>query len=88
MSDETRRILIKRGEGTPTIPATTDHRDGTWTTTDIYEGEFYLNLLDDLVYTRTNDQIINLSEPVNVSFSKIQHQVKYAESITFSAAIA
>jgi hypothetical protein len=87
MSDETRRILIKRGEGTPTIPETVDHRDGTWTTTDIYEGEFYLNLLDDLVYTRTNDQIINLSEPVNVSFSKIQHQVKYAESITKGQAV-
>ena len=40
MSDETRRIIIKKGAGVPTIPTSVDHRDGSWLATDIYEGEF------------------------------------------------
>ena len=53
MSDETRRIIIKKGAGTPTIPTSADHRDGSWLATDIYEGEFYMNTTTGSIYTRT-----------------------------------
>jgi hypothetical protein len=53
MSDITKRIIIKKGAGTPTVPTSTDHRDGTWLATDIYEGEFYMNTVNGKIYTRT-----------------------------------
>ena len=53
MSDETRRIIIKKGAGTPTIPTSPDHRDGSWISTDIYEGEFYMDTVTGSIYTRT-----------------------------------
>jgi hypothetical protein len=40
MSDITKRIIIKKGVGIATIPASSDHRDGTWLSTDLYIGEF------------------------------------------------
>ena len=43
MSDITKRIIIKKGAGVPTVPSSSDHRDGTWLATDIYIGEFYQN---------------------------------------------
>lgn len=60
MSDETRRIIIKKGAGTPTIPTSNDHRDGSWTSTDIYEGELYLDTTNGLNYTRYDDTIVEL----------------------------
>ena len=53
MSDETRRIIIKKGSGVPTIPTSNDHRDGSWTASDIYEGEFYMDTDNGSIYTRT-----------------------------------
>ena len=45
----------------PTIPTSSDHTDGTWTgTTDIYEGEFFMNIADKKVFTRLNNTIIEL----------------------------
>jgi len=50
------RLLMKRsnvpGES-PTIPATQDHRDGSWRATDLYEGELFINLADDKVFYRS-----------------------------------
>ena len=60
MSDETRRIIIKKGAGTPTIPTSNDHRDGSWLATDIYEGELYLDTVTGLNYTRYDDTIVDL----------------------------
>lgn len=60
MSDETRRIIIKKGAGTPTIPTSNDHRDGSWTATDIYEGELYLDTTNGLNYTRYDNTIVEL----------------------------
>jgi hypothetical protein len=54
MSDETRRIIIKKGSGVPTIPVSSDHRDGSWVATDLYIGEFYMNTLTGSIYTRTS----------------------------------
>ena len=60
MSDETRRIIIKKGQGSPTIPTSNDHRDGSWLATDIYEGELYLDTVTGLNYTRYDDTIVDL----------------------------
>ena len=60
MSDETRRIIIKKGAGTPTIPTSPDHRDGSWLSTDIYEGELYLDTVNGLNYTRYDNTIVEL----------------------------
>jgi hypothetical protein len=57
MSDETRRIIIKKGVGVPTIPTSPDHRDGSWLATDIYIGEFYMNTTTGSIYTRTSSGI-------------------------------
>lgn len=53
MANETRRIIIKKGAGTPTIPSSSDHTDGTWLATDLYIGEFYMNTTNGKIYTRT-----------------------------------
>jgi len=61
--DEFRRMIIKvsnvEGESA-TIPATNDHSDGSWLTTDIYEGELFLNLVDNILQTRTEAGIVTL----------------------------
>jgi hypothetical protein len=57
MSDITKRIIIKKGSGIATIPATSDHRDGTWLSTDLYIGEFYMNTANGKIYTRTSSGI-------------------------------
>lgn len=53
MINETRRILIKKGVGIATVPSSSDHSDGTWLSTDIYIGEFYMNTTNGKIYTRT-----------------------------------
>jgi len=60
MANETRRIIIKKGAGTPTVPTSSDHTDGTWISTDIYEGELYLDTTNGLNYTRYDDTIVEL----------------------------
>ena len=60
MANETRRIIIKKGVGTPTIPTSNDHTDGTWIASDIYEGELYLDTTNGLNYTRYDDTIVEL----------------------------
>jgi hypothetical protein len=60
MSDITKRIIIKKGAGAPTIPSSSDHRDGTWLGTDIYEGELYLDTVAGLNYTRYGSTIVEL----------------------------
>lgn len=54
------RMIIKQGSGVPTIPASSDHRNGDWIATDIYEGEFYMDTDTGIVYT-SNNGIITLS---------------------------
>ena len=61
--DEFRRMIIKvsnvEGESA-TIPATNDHSDGSWLTTDIYQGELFLNLVNNILQTRTEAGIVTL----------------------------
>jgi hypothetical protein len=54
------RIIIKQGSGVPTIPASTDHRNGDWIATDIYEGELYLDNDTGLTYT-SNGGVIQMA---------------------------
>jgi len=58
--DSKQRILIKRGAGIATVPASADHRNGDWISTDIYEGELYLNETDGLMYSRNSVGICTL----------------------------
>lgn len=60
MSDETRRIIIKKGTGVATIPASADHRDGSWLATDVYEGEFYLDTATGVLYTRNTSGVVEI----------------------------
>lgn len=55
--DQSARMIIKRGSGVPTIPVSADHRNGDWIATDIYEGEFYQDTDDGIVYTRNGASI-------------------------------
>lgn len=56
--DKKARIITKRGSGVPTVPATTDHTDGTWIATDIYEGEMYVDTDTGILYTRNGSNIV------------------------------
>ena len=60
MANETRRIIIKKGTSAPTIPSSSDHTDGTWLASDIYEGELYLDTVTGLNYTRYGSTIVEL----------------------------
>ena len=44
-----------------TVPTSNDHTDETWLATDLYVGEFGINLTDDKVYVRTNNGILELA---------------------------
>ena len=54
------RIVIKRDNTpgvVPTIPSSNDHTDGTWVSTDIYVGEFFMNVADDKLWYRSDNGI-------------------------------
>lgn len=55
--DLTRRIVFKTGVGIATIPASSDHRNGDWISTDIYDAELYLNVTDGKLYTSNSGVI-------------------------------
>ena len=44
-----------------TVPTSNDHTDETWLATDLYVGEFGVNVTDDKVYVRTSNGIVPLS---------------------------
>jgi hypothetical protein len=44
-----------------TVPTSNDHTDETWLATDLYVGEFGVNVTDDKVYVRTSNGIIPVS---------------------------
>lgn len=55
------RMIQKRGNGTPTIPRTNDNTDGTWLPTDLFDGEFYVDLDTDKLYLRIGATIYELT---------------------------
>lgn len=68
------RILIKRsttpGE-LPTVPVSNDHTDGTWVPTDIYEGEIFINIPDDKVYTRVDSGIVLIAKFSDITAANV-----------------
>lgn len=58
--DRYARMIIKTGQGVPTIPASADHRNGDWLDTDIYEGELYQDTDTGLMYSRNGSTILNV----------------------------
>ena len=52
-----------------TIPTSEDHTDETWLPTDLYIGEFGINLTDDKVFFRTNNGIVQLATGTSSSGS-------------------
>ena len=63
--EEFKRMVLKisdiEGE-VATIPLSGDHTDGTWLASDIYEGELFLNIIDNVLQTRTESGIITVYE--------------------------
>jgi len=60
---EFRRMILKVSSITndvATIPTTNDHQDGSWLDTDIYIGELFLNVADDILQTRTDTGIVEV----------------------------
>lgn len=59
------RLILKRSAisgTTPTInTGSTDHTDGSWSSTDLYEGELFLNSADDLMWVRTSNGLLPIS---------------------------
>lgn len=60
------KILTTPG-AVPTVPASNDHTDGTWLSTDIYQGEFCLNTADNIIYTRIGSVIY----PIYTGWNKV-----------------
>ena len=54
------RRAIKKGSGVPTVPVSADHQDGSWISTDIYEGELYIDTDTGYLYIRNGAAIIGL----------------------------
>lgn len=62
--DQYSRLIHHRLTGSGqlfTVPASSDHTDETWASTDLYIGELGINITDDRVYVRTNNGIAELS---------------------------
>lgn len=56
--DIIKRQIFKQGQGVPTIPVSSDHRNGDWIDTDIYERELYMDTNTGLTYTRNGSDIL------------------------------
>jgi len=87
MADETKRMIIKKGTGIPTIPISSDHRNGDWIATDIYDGEFYKDSDTGIVYNRSGVSIIKSgsvpNETVVLKFRVHQSGVSIPIVITY-----
>lgn len=69
--EEFKRMVLKISDvenAVATIPASNDHTDGTWIATDIYEGELFLNIVDDVLQTRTDSGIVTLNGGAGASY--------------------
>lgn len=72
MNIQDSRILIKRSTTAgeiPTVPASDDHTDGSWISTDIYKGEIFINQADGRIYTRDDTGILDLTKRPATSYS-------------------
>ena len=75
-------IKVSDVEGaSATIPVSNDHTDGSWLVTDIYEGELFLNLIDNILQTRTDAGIINLNASSSSDADRVVQDVRYDEGV-------
>lgn len=82
--EDFRRMIIKVSDvegASATIPVSNDHTDGSWLITDIYEGELFLNLIDNILQTRTDAGIINLNASSSSDADKVVQDVRYDEGV-------
>jgi len=79
------RLLIKRsttaGE-TPTIPPITATTLNQFTPTDVFEGEFFLNSADDLLWVRTENGILPISLSGSTGSTPSLTQVLFQGNVT------
>lgn len=61
--DRFSRMIIKQAQGVATIPPSSDHRNGDWIATDVYEGEWYLDSLTGQTYIRNRNTILTVGNP-------------------------
>ncbi len=66
MCDDFKRMIIKRAEGKATVPVSSDHRNGDWIATDVYEGEWYLDSLTGQTYIRNGSDIFSIGDPTTL----------------------
>lgn len=82
--EEFRRMILKVSDvsgSSATIPVTNDHTDGSWLITDIYEGELFLNIIDNVLQTRTEAGIINLNSASSSDADRVIQDVKFDEGV-------
>jgi hypothetical protein len=65
-----------------TIPATNDHRDGSWLPTDLYEGEVLVNTTDNKAFIRIGNEIRTWGLNPVISFQMPQIEFIEPESLT------
>ena len=82
MCDEKKRMIIKQGSGVPTIPTSADHRNGDWISTDIYQGELYLDTDTGLFYTRNGSSIVSNGVSTSKMYKAIIDQVSTSAPTT------
>lgn len=75
--DKKMRFAIKQIDGEPTIPVSSDHRNGDWIATDIYNGELAQDTNTGAVYTRSGTKTLSTGAiPNEVMVAKFRvHQV-------------
>ena len=85
------RMIMKQStvSGTkPTIPASDNHQDGSWLTTDIYKGEIFFNVADGIMWTRADidgtDTIITIDGYTDI-YAAVLNQASTAAPIAYNA---
>ena len=83
--DEFKRMILKVSDvegASATVPTSPDHTDGSWLDTDIYEGELFLNTVDNVLQTRTESGIVNLNSAGPTDASRIVQNCLFSETVT------
>lgn len=63
--DETKRLIIKTGSGIATSPPSSDHRNGDWIATSIYDAELYMDTVTGKIYTANGGTVQEVITSLN-----------------------
>jgi hypothetical protein len=77
------KIRIKRGSTVsevPTVAPSSDHTDGSWSATDIYDGEMYLNTADDKLFIRSNTNIVEIATSQQIASGGLDNRIVVTQS--------